>query len=82
MTGGTDLGADRARLAALDAALARLRTRYDILMNAFKFDEAKAVATDIEAGERERATLAAALPPLREPTPETPPYTVARRRRR
>jgi hypothetical protein len=35
------VAAQRARLAELDAALTRLRERYDLLMNAFKFDAAK-----------------------------------------
>jgi hypothetical protein len=76
-----EIAAQRARLAELDEALARLRARYDVLMNAFKFDEARAIATLIEAHETERQALAATLPPLPEPAPPTP-YAVARRRRR
>jgi hypothetical protein len=75
------LAAQRARLAELDAALTRLRERYDLLMNAFKFDAAKALHARIEAAERERAALAHALPP--QPTEKPPaPYAVAARRRR
>jgi hypothetical protein len=72
--------AKRARLAELDAALARLREQYDVLMNAFKFDEVRALVAPIEVLERERAALAAALPPLS--LPRAAPYSVARRRRR
>jgi hypothetical protein len=49
-------------------------------MNAFKFDEARALAPAIEAAERERATLAASLPADAAPTPTH--YAVAQRRRR
>lgn len=77
---GGDIAAKRVRLAALDVALARLRAQYDLLMNAFKFDEAKALVAGIEAAERERSELAAALPVEAELPPV--PYTVARRRRR
>jgi hypothetical protein len=49
-------------------------------MNAFKFDEARALTGEIEAAERERVRLAAALPPSE---PEEPrPFAVARPRRR
>jgi hypothetical protein len=75
-----DLGARRLRLAEVEASLARLRMRYDTLMNAFKFDEARALVADIEAAEREQQALAASLPP---PLDEKPaPYVVARRPRR
>jgi hypothetical protein len=70
----------RARLAELDKTLAQLRAQYDVLMNAFKFDEARVVAVRIEAHEHERQALAAALPPPAEPAPPTP-YAVARRPR-
>jgi len=76
-----EIAAQRTRLVELDEALAWLRARYDVLMNAFKFDEARAVAARIEAHEAERQALAEALPPLAEPAPPMP-YTVARRRRR
>jgi hypothetical protein len=52
-----------------------------VLMNAFKFDEARALAPAIEAAERERATLAAELRQVTMPE-EPRPFTVARRRRR
>jgi len=61
--------------------LTRLHAQYDLLMNAFKFDEARALATRIETGERERKLLGEMLPPLPEPTPSRP-YAVARPRRR
>jgi ribosomal protein L29 len=70
----------RARLAEFEALLARLRGQYDILMNGFKFDEARRLVARIEAAERERAAAAAVVPPPSEPDPV--PYTVARRRRR
>ena len=70
----------RVRLAAVEAELAGLRAQYDVLMNAFKFDEARALAPRVEAAERERAALVAALPELGDPAPA--PYAVARRRRR
>ena len=72
--------AARARLAELEAALAGLRAQYDVLMNAFKFEDARAVALRIEAREEERRALAATLPAPEEP-PAAKPYTVARRRR-
>ena len=75
-----DLATRRARLAELDAALGRLRARYEVLTNAFKFDEAQALVAPIEAAERERAALAAGLP-AETPAPAVP-FTVARRRGR
>ena len=75
-----DIAAKRARLVELEAALARWRAQYDLLMNAFKFDAARALVAAIEDAERERATLAAQLPS--EPPVEPAPYAVARRRRR
>jgi hypothetical protein len=74
-----DTAPDRTRLAELDWAVARLRAQYDVLMNAFKFDEARALTPDIEAVERERAALAAALPPEAAARPK--PCGVVRRRR-
>ena len=76
-----NVAAQRARLAELDCVLTRLRERYDLLMNAFKFDAAKALQGRIEVAERERGALAETLPP---PPAEPPPvpYAVARRRRR
>jgi hypothetical protein len=75
------IAAKRARLNDLDAALARLRAQYDVLINAFKFDEAKEVSARIETNERERQSLAEGLPPLPAPAQQAP-YAVARRRRR
>lgn len=81
MTGpANDTARQRAALAAAEAELARLRTRYDVLMNAFKFDEARTLTVQIEAVERERAGLAAALP--RSTADKPRPYSVARRPRR
>jgi hypothetical protein len=76
-----DIAAKRIRLAEVEAALIRLRERYDLLMNRFKFDEAKVAQGEIEAAERERRALAAALPPS-SPEPAPAPFTVARTRRR
>jgi hypothetical protein len=75
------IAAQRGRLAALDDRLARLRARYDVLMNAFKFDAARVVAAEIETAESERKLLAEALPPVPVSAPPTP-YTVAHSRRR
>jgi hypothetical protein len=70
----------RARLAEVEADLVRLRERYDQLMNAFKFDEARALVSAIQAAEAERTTLAETLPA---PAPEEPrPYAVVARPRR
>ena len=69
-----------ARLAELEAELARLRAHYDQLMNAFKFDAARALVAPIDAAERERAALVESAPP--QPAEEPSPYVVARRRRR
>jgi len=72
--------ARHARLAEVETGLARLRERHDQLMNAFKFEEARALADAIEEAERKRARLAESLPPS---APEEPrPYAVARPRRR
>jgi hypothetical protein len=75
-----EIARKRARLGELDAALTRLRAQHDLLMNAFKFDEARALVASIEAAERERTALAETVPAL--PTLQSTPYTVARRRRR
>jgi len=75
------IAAKRARLAELEALLAALRTQYEQLMNAFRFEVARALHTRIEATERERNGLARELPPApREPPPM--PFAVARRHRR
>jgi hypothetical protein len=79
MTASTT-AARRARLAELEAAVGRLRARYDVLMNAFRFEAARALVPRIEAAEREAQALARDLPPLAEPPPA--PFTVARRPRR
>jgi hypothetical protein len=76
-----EIAAKRARIRELDAALAGLRDQYDRLLSTFQFDEAKALAAEIEAGERERRQMAAGLPPPTEPSPPMP-YSVTRRRRR
>jgi len=72
--------ARRARLAALETKLAQLRAQYDVLMNAFRFEAARALALRIESKERERQSLQATLPLPPEPAPAQP-YAVARRRR-
>jgi hypothetical protein len=79
---GDDSATTRARLAALEAALVRLRGQYDVLMSAFKFDEARALAAMIEAAERERAALAASLPPAIETAARAVPRRLAPRRHR
>lgn len=72
--------ARRAKLADIEAELTRLRERYDQLMNAFRFDEARKLADAVAAAEREHAALTAQLsPPALD---EGKPYTVARPRRR
>jgi len=84
VTGASDpscIAAQRARLAEMERQLARLRERYDLSMNAFKFEAARALHIRIEAAERERRLLAETLPPLPPPAPASP-YAVARRRRR
>jgi hypothetical protein len=81
-----DIPARRARLAALEAALTRLRGHYDLAMSAFKFDEARELTPQIEAADRERAMLAASLPGVDEPVlpiaPRRPQLRRYRRRRR
>jgi len=80
--GNTDsIAAKRRELAALAAKLARLRARYDVLMNAFKFDEARALHSRIETAEREHCEAAAKLPHI-EPPAAPKPYRVGGRRRR
>jgi hypothetical protein len=75
-----DSAARRARLAEVEAGLARLRERHDQLMNGFKFDEARVLAGAIAEAESERTKLIETLPP---PVQEEPqPYAVARPRRR
>jgi len=76
-----DIAGMRIRLAEIEAGLTRLRERYDLLMNHFKFDEAKGVQGEIEVAEQARRALSARLPPpAAEPVPT--PFTVARPRHR
>ena len=75
-----DIAVRRARLAALETELARLRGRHDVLLSAFKFEEAQALATSIATHEAERRSLAETLPPA--PEAASRPYSVDRRRRR
>jgi|GEM_PF-6327391 hypothetical protein len=70
------------RLADVERELARLRYRHDIAMSAFRFEEATALGPAIAALEKERAALAAALPPEPAPTPVVPRLLPARRGRR
>ena len=51
------------RLAEVEAELTRLRHQHDIAMSRFRFEEATALGPALAALERERDTLAAALPP-------------------
>ena len=75
-----DTASDHTRLAELDRAIARLRGQYDVLMSAFKFDEARALVPAIEAAEGERAVLAEKTSSA--VTSEEPrPFKIARRRR-
>ncbi|HZK90526.1 MAG TPA: hypothetical protein VFC56_10300 [Stellaceae bacterium] len=74
------IAAQRARLSELESALVNLRAQYDLLMNGFKFDEARVLVPRIAAAEREVAWLVESLPPLSAAPPA--PYTVARPRRR
>jgi hypothetical protein len=60
------LAAKRARLAAVERELTRLRYRHDIAMSAFRFEEATALGLTIAALEQERQTLVAKLPADRE----------------
>ena len=76
-----DIAAKRRQLAAAESELARLRGQYDFLMNAFKFDAARALLPRIEAAERKRRELEAGLPPS-PPELSSAPYRVARRRKR
>ena len=54
----------RARLAQVEAELARLRYSHDIAMSAFRFEEATALGPQIAALEKERQALVAVLPPV------------------
>ncbi|HXP03212.1 MAG TPA: hypothetical protein VN808_03760 [Stellaceae bacterium] len=79
-TNTTTIIAKRRQFEALTARLAELRAQYDVLMNAFKFDEARRLHTRIETAEREHRALAAEVPPQLDAA--TTPYRVARHRRR
>jgi len=68
-------------LATIATRLDDLRAQYDVLMNAFKFDEARRLHARIEAAEREHRQLAASLPAL-PPASSPAPYRVSARRRR
>ena len=74
-----EVAAKRARLAAVERELTRLRAQHDLAMSAFKFEEAAALGPAIAVLEREQQALAAALPP--EPPPE-PAIPVLNRRTR
>jgi hypothetical protein len=76
-----ELGAKRARLAAVEGELAELGARHDLAMSAFKWDEAQEAQERITVLERERAELVAALPAAA-PPPATGPVPVAIRPRR
>jgi hypothetical protein len=65
----SDLESRRTRLAAVEAELTKLRYRHDVAFSAFRFEEATALGPSIAALERERAELAASLPP----EPPSPP---------
>ncbi|HEV2189528.1 MAG TPA: hypothetical protein VGR70_20125 [Stellaceae bacterium] len=73
--------AKRRQLAAISARLAELRAQYDVLMNAFKFDEARTLHARIETAEKEHRELAAEVPSP-PPAASLAPYRVAARRRR
>jgi hypothetical protein len=74
----TDNGSEKRRsLAIAEAVVVRLRAQHDLLMNAFKFDEARDLVVQIEAAERERASLAALVPAA---SAETAPLPNFRRR--
>jgi hypothetical protein len=74
-----DIAGRRARLADVEAELARLRYRHDIAMSAFRFEEATALGPALAALENERRALAAELPL---PAPETATVPVLGRPRR
>ena len=80
MSAPGDTAARRARLAAVERELARLRYRHDIAMSAFRFEEATALGPAIAALETERQALATALP-LETPPPAAVPQLLRRGRR-
>jgi len=77
----------RARLAAVEQKLARLGSRHDLAMSAFKFDEARELQQRIAMLERERVELAGTMPAAAPPPAAAPmpvmirPRRPARRRR-
>jgi hypothetical protein len=72
----------RVRLAALETTLAALHAQYDLAMSRFMFDEAREFGDCIEATERERNSLAEALPPVPAPPASEPNRVLPGRRRR
>jgi hypothetical protein len=58
-----ELEEKRVRLAAVERELSGLGIRHDLVMSAFKFDEARDVQQQIAVLERERSELVDALPP-------------------
>ena len=85
MTSADDLATRQARLAAVNAKVARLRLRFDQAMSAYRWEEAREVGQRIGVLEREQEGLAAALPPPEpEPTGVVPrlarPRRLSRRR--
>jgi hypothetical protein len=74
--------AKRARLDEIERQLTGLRYRHDIAMSAFRFEEATALGPAISALEKERAALAAELPPPEPPTGIVPTLATPRTLRR
>ncbi|HYM73290.1 MAG TPA: hypothetical protein VET89_09930 [Stellaceae bacterium] len=74
-----DTAERRARLAASEDLLARLRAQYELAMSAFKFDEARELQARVEAAEREHRSLMETLP---EPSPPPAPAIPRRPRQR
>lgn len=80
-----DAASGSARLAALDAELARLRSQHEVAMSRFRFDEASALQRRIAAADDDRRALVLSLPRPAPAAPEPPTGTVpvlARPRRR
>jgi hypothetical protein len=75
------IAAKQRQLDVMTAKLSELRAGYGVLMNAFKFDEARALHARIEATEREHRELIAQLP-SHQPEATPRPYRVAMRRHR
>ena len=66
-----ELEVTRARLSLVERELLQLRSRHDIAMSAFRFDEARDLQRRITLLEHERAELIAVVP-----APAPPPPTV------